>query len=89
MQKRVFVAREQPEQHPVGQFVGPSRAGHPELEQAPVLWDGSDVLDAVLGGRRQAEEVPPPDPVVLLLLDDRLGLFRLEDRRLFRRDQVG
>jgi hypothetical protein len=45
---------------------------HPGLEQAAVLRDGADVLDAQRRARREPEEIPAPDPRVLLLLDDGL-----------------
>ena len=67
----VLVPAEQPEQHPVAQLERPARARPAQLEQAAILGNGADVLDALRGRRGQAEQVSAPDAGVLLLLDDR------------------
>ena len=66
-QARVFITREQPEQQPVGQLERPAGSGIAELEQAPVLGDGADVLDAVTDRGLESEQVRSPDARVLLL----------------------
>jgi hypothetical protein len=69
-QRRVLVAREEPEEEAFGELegAGPCRPG--ELEEAAILRYGPDFLDPVLGGRREPEEVPAPDAAFLLPPDD-------------------
>jgi hypothetical protein len=55
--------------------------GSPQLEEAAILWNRADLLDPVLGRRRQGEQVPTPEAVVLLPLDDGLSSLGLQDRQ--------
>ena len=48
----VLVPGEEPEEHPVGQLEGAARAWPLQLQQAPVVGDGADVLDPL--GRARA-----------------------------------
>ena len=57
--RRILVAAEQPEQHPVGQLERPAGAGPLELKQAAVLGDRPHVLDALRGRRCQPQQVTP------------------------------
>ena len=87
-QGRVFVAREEAEQHPVGQLERSGRVGPAQLHQAAVLGNRPDVLDALGGGRSEAEEILAPDPRVLLLPGHGKRGLRLEDGRLRSRQGV-
>ena len=84
----VLVTGEQPEEHPVGELEGTPGPGPAELEQPPVLGDGADVLDALGGGRGEAEEVPAPDPGILLLLHHRERGLGLGHRQVGRFDRL-
>ena len=75
----ILVPGKQPEQDPVGQLERAAGPGPLQLEQPPVLGDGPDVLDALGGRRRQAQQVAAPGPIVLLLLDDRQRRLGLHD----------
>ena len=71
-QLRGLVARQQPEEEPLGQ---PERAHigrPPQLEQPPVLKDRSRLLPPEGFGRARPNEVAPPQPCIPLLAGDRV-----------------
>ena len=79
-QRGVLVPGEQPEEHPVGQLEGAAWRGATELEQAPVVGDGADVLDPLGWGGSEAQEVAAPGAGILLLLHHRHRGLRLAHR---------
>lgn len=79
LKEGILVAGEDTEEDPVGQLERPALAGVPELEEAAVLRDGPDLLEALLGRGGQGHEVAAPGAIALLLPGDGLRRFRLDD----------